>query len=218
MLSVSDILNSGVSILRYSGVLDKQRTIIVSGLGRSGTTAMIGAIFKAGVKHSSEYLAPRTLDDWKLGTHIEDKDTRAVRKEIVRRDDSQDVWAFKWHMVQDWYEFVPMFRNPYLVVMMRDSLAISIRSQENSSKSIPDWIKQVGLWNLQLVHSLVNEIKCPTILVSYEKLIMSPEVIMPIVLDFCGYRCDQDIIDQVSPTRNSYTSTKDININPWLDK
>lgn len=223
MLSVSnkDLVNPGYNVLRYATDLKSKRTIIVTGLGRSGTTAMIGSLFRAGLPQLSDYLAPRTLDDWKLGTYLDDKDKGGLRREIVRRDDLEPVWGFKWHMVQNWYQYLGMFTNPHLVVMFRDSLTIALRGsqiREGQLESDPldVWLKRVTLWNLQLSHSVINEVKCPTILVSYEKMIQSPKEVLGSVLDFCGYSCTEEVVEFIKPTKNSYTTTESYNQNPWV--
>jgi len=80
------MLNNGIKILRDSEHIESKRTIIVSGLGRSGTTSITGALFNSNLNMVSENVVKRTLDDWGIGTSLDDKDTQSIRKEVIRRN------------------------------------------------------------------------------------------------------------------------------------
>jgi hypothetical protein len=218
------MLNNGIKILRDSEHIESKRTIIVSGLGRSGTTSITGALFNSNLNMVSENVVKRTLDDWGIGTSLDDKDTQSIRKEVIRRNSKEDVWGFKWHMIQNWKNFIPLFRNPYVVLIFRDPLTIALRSQINltevdkdiESRSFEKWFKEISLWQMQLIFTALHELKCPTILVSYEKLISNPNLIVPTVLDFCGLNNSEESIKFINTSKNSYLDTKNSG-GHWID-
>lgn len=221
---MNQILNSGIRVLRYHSrpSIPKEKTIIVSGLGRSGTTAMMGALYKLGIPKQKN-TAPRTFDDWGIGTHLDDKNSNSIRKEIVRRNLENDTWGFKWHMFHNWNTYIGMFRNPMLIVMFRDPLCISIRSsistnsENNEVKNLESWLKEVSIWQMQMIYCLSNEIKIPTILVSYEKLISDPSSNLKIISDFCGLHYNNSSVEFIKPNHPNYTSPKSTG-KAWLDE
>ena len=221
MLSVkNNITNSGFYIIRHSDTLPEERTILVSGIGRSGTTAAISCLYKGGLPQISSHLAQRTLDDWGIGTHFDNNDIGGLRREVVRRDQTSKVWGFKWHMVQTWSNKINLFRNPLLIVMYRDSVSISVRARRDDAnyhnvQSLNKWMQDTALWNMQLTQAVTQEISCPTLLVSYEKLIGSPEKIVPVMLDFCGLPFSEEAIKAIQPSINAYTNSEPVVSPKW---
>ena len=185
---------------------------------------LTGSLFSSNLNMVSDNIVSRTLDDWGIGTFLDDKNTGELRKEIVRRNSKENVWGFKWHMIQNWKNFIPLFRNPYVVLIFRDSLSIALRSQINlteidsnsEERSFNKWFKEISIWQMQLTFTALHELNCPTILVSYEKLISKPESIVPIVLDFCGLDKSEDSINFINTTNNSYLETQNSG-GHWID-
>lgn len=213
--------NSGVLALREPEFLPEKRTIAVSGLGRSGTTAAISSVYQAGVPMVSSHVSSKTLDDWGLGANFDEGDILSLRREIVRRDQLQDIWAFKWHLLQSWSHFLPLLRNVYLIVMFRDPVSVTFRAKKDDFEyqdlqDLETWLKEVALWNFQLMHCVVNELKCPTLLVSYEKLISNPSVVLPLMLNFCGLPCNYSIVESIKANENPYTTIDSIKNPLWL--
>ena len=221
MLSVSNNLtNSGFYITRRSPTLAEERTIIVSGIGRSGTTAAISCLYKAGLSKVSDHLADRTKDDWGIGAHFDNNDIGGLRREIVRRDQLEPVWGFKWHMLQTWSAKVNLFRNPLVVVMFRDPVSIAVRSgaDDNNYKkvqSVNKWMQDIALWNMQLTQTIVQELSCPTLVISYEKLITLPDKIVPVLLDFCGLPFSEEAVKTIQPSVNYYTNADPVTKPMW---
>ena len=111
---------------------------------------------------------------------------------IAKRDLQHQVWGFK---LPSLYAFLPhklikLFRNPLLIVMYRDPVAVSLRHSISEKFSDED-----GLMNT--IHALgaqtafIDACGVPAILVSYEKILMRPQDVFGDVLKFCGFEVDR---------------------------
>ncbi len=214
---MNQIINNGTYILRYP-TDTTQKTIIVSGLGRCGTTALINSLRLCDVYIKKEQVAHRTLDDWGIGTFLDDRDSRSLRKEITRRNLEHDVWAFKWHMVPHWNSYLSMFRNPLLLVLTRDPTAIACRSStdEDGQENYKQWLKDIALWQMQLSYCVTNEITIPTMLISYEKLLLNTRTVLSTVCSFCGIPCKEEAVQAIIANDSNYTSSVATG-KSWLD-
>jgi len=214
---VNQILNNGTHILRYP-TDTKEKTIIVSGIGRCGTTAVIKSLQLCGVQLKNEQVAKRTLDDWGIGTFLDDKNSRSLRKEIIRRNLDYEVWGFKWHMIPQWDNYLSMFRNPLLIVLTRDHTAVACRASTDLDglDNYGQWLKNISIWQLQLNYCLINDIKIPTILVSYEKLLLNPKSVLSTICSFCGISCTDDAVNSIVANDKNYTSSNAVR-QAWLN-
>tara|TARA_R110002167_G_scaffold302352_1_gene506679 strand:- start:904 stop:1524 length:621 start_codon:yes stop_codon:yes gene_type:complete len=160
-----------------------QRTIVVTGIGRSGTTAMIRSLYKMGLPKTGK-LTAATNDDHDIGKAIVNR-AGDLKERIDRRNAAHDVWGFKWHLLWQRHRELRMLRNPVLIVMSRDSVSIAKRAW-HSDKSVPvtRWIEQVEDWQRELYRFALREAQMPVALVSFEKLVMKPATVLRFVSDF----------------------------------
>ena len=73
------------------------RTIVVTGIGRSGTTGMMTALLNMGLQNRGRQRQD-TLDDWGIGELIDNfpETSEKLQEEIKRRNELEEVWGFKW--------------------------------------------------------------------------------------------------------------------------
>ncbi len=160
-----------------------QRTFLIFGVNRGGTTATAGAIRRLGM-----FLG----DD--LGGNLEDRLFRkrlgmaAIRQTVAARDETHDVWGWKHpHPHQYIDELLPDLRNPRLILVTRDlaanSLGTSSWDREDIDKAIAMYLAQTRK-NVDLI----RRVDRPVLVVSYEKLLVKPEAVVADMAHFCGLK------------------------------
>ncbi|WP_412553411.1 hypothetical protein [Shimia sp. MIT1388] len=157
------------------------RTFLIFGVNRGGTTATAGALRRLGV-----FLG----DD--IGGNLEDKLFRkrlgldAIRATVAGRNESHDVWGWKHpHPHQYLDDLLPDLRNPRLILVTRDLTAntsgVSSWDREEVDKALAMYLTQT-----QKNADLIRRVDCPVLLVSYEKLLVKPDLVLRDMAHFCG--------------------------------
>jgi hypothetical protein len=100
-----------------------------------------------------------------------------------------------------------LFRNPHLVVIYRDPVAVAVRNAISehfeTHQALLDSINA-----LRAQTRFLEEAKCPALLLSYEKVLAFPETIIQRLLEFCGI--DPETVDhskllaEIQPNRPEY--------------
>lgn len=177
-----------------------QRTFHVFGVNRGGTTAVSGVLSALGIPFGPE-----------TGTNLEDREFRlrrgldAILETVARRNEAFDVWGWK-HPHSNGYieDLLPHLRNVRFILTTRDlganALGMYARGDENAVMSLRSTMKQTRR-NLNFV--LAQE--RPTLIVSYEKLLLHTEQTAVEVARFCGLELTddrlQEIVEFVRPGR-----------------
>ncbi len=185
-------------------------TVIVTGVGRSGTSMASKVLEALGVPMGN------TGD---LAVH-EDKDflhallyfdfTRLAL--LIRdRNDKYARWGFKFPSLQN--HLLPpqlaQFRHPHLIVIMRDPVAIASRSlnSDRDAKGVNETLLNVTRQIGDLI-GLVERASCPVLLLSYEKFVAFPRAAIEAIAAFCRLQPDAAQIDQaeraVAPNNADY--------------
>ena len=198
---ISQLHNDGIFILG-DNESPTSRTIIIVGLPRSGTSMPAKALHDLGV-WMGDGIDSAVFEDVRLAEALEKKikDLPGVIEDYNNRF---DTWGFKRPSA---FKLLPKhinkFRNPRILVMFRDPLAIAKRN--SISVEIPfhtalqDSTKQIS----KLVNFSIN-IDAPKMLVSYEKAILSPEKFIKALVQFVGCKpTPEDLNNAISNIQNS---------------
>lgn len=177
-------------------------TIMIAGLARGGTSATAAAVdglgIPVGISSDGHYETPGFKDN--LGDDIIMK---AVRKQIDEQNDMHDKWGVQVNAA-DIVRLSSEMRNPHLILVVRDSVALVQRhigardgygdAWENLQLSIP--FLQSQLW-----HIAVNCV-CPTMLISFERLRIVPHVVIRQIAEFVhcepSNECFEDACNRVN--------------------
>ncbi|SNS92952.1 sulfotransferase [Tropicimonas sediminicola] len=170
-----------------------QRTFHIFGVNRGGTTAVAGVLSGLGIPLGTE-----------TGTNLEDRDFRlkrglgAIVETVARRNEAFDVWGWK-HPHSNGYieDLLPHLRNVRFIVTTRDlganALGMYARGDENAVMSLRASMKQTRR-NL----NFVLEHKRPTLIVSYEKLLLRTEQTVSEIARFCGVEMTADHMRKIN--------------------
>lgn len=119
-----------------------QRTFIVVGLGRSGTSFAASVLDYLGVFMGDE-ATPRTLEDRRLGQPLDARDDAALQQVIADYDARHDVWGFKRpSMLLHTGRTAPMFRNPHYIFTHRDFFSIALRNEIAIARDITESLRK----------------------------------------------------------------------------
>ncbi len=184
--------NPGYSLINFSEEnTEEEFTPIVTGLGRSGTTMLVKILEAAGVFMGVAADAQNNdmREDIALSRAIETKDKPEIQRIVDIRNQRFDVWGFKRPLIFSFDKDIQnVFRNPRYLLIFRDPLAVALRNQISLDLSLN---QTLAIFQSQLDTKLkfIRECKSPTLLISYEKMIVEPEPILEEVMRFCGVKC-----------------------------
>ncbi len=190
--AVADHINLGMLTLRVPAddveAREGPMTVIVSGVGRSGTSMIAKVLDAIGVPMGkTDGLA--VFEDRDFNTALFEFDYNRTRQLIKAKDEAHRRWGFKFASLQN-HIFAPQlefFRKPRLVIVTRDIVATASRSFE-SDPEMND-LEETLLNVTKQVSDMMYFVKyapCPTLLISYEKFITFPEKALQSLAGFCG--------------------------------
>jgi hypothetical protein len=188
----NDHPNLGLVTLRVpaddSAVRHEPVTVIVSGVGRSGTSMVAKVLHALGLPMGkSDGL--EVLEDQEFVKALVSFDYDHMRQIISTYDALHPRWGFKFASLQN-HLFPPQlayFRNPRLIVINRDPVATASRSHASDPdrKDIEETLLNVAKQMLDMA-DFVCSAECPTQLISYEKFIALPDEGIDALARFCG--------------------------------
>jgi hypothetical protein len=190
--------NPGIILLRPLAVpTPEARTIIVTGVGRSGTSMVAALLAGAGIlDRANAYHV--TLEDRELLHVLIAQDRPGLVEAIRRRNKDANVWAFKIPNLHGYLApaDLGLFRNPHLVIVMRGIAAIAHRDATAERLDPARAFFETAETMTTLVEFL-KSVDCPTLVVSYEKTILHPEEAVRALMEFAQLQLSEDMLNQL---------------------
>ncbi len=188
------LVNKGMAELNpqpFSG----EATLGVLGLTRSGTSMLSSLLYALGV-YMGDRIDSAVYEDVEIAEFIDKGDFEGLAAFAAARNAGHSVWGFKRpNAYKSLPQLVPALRNPRLIVTFRDILAIAMRNnismQMDVLPSLPRYVAEYG----ELVRNIAA-VKCPMLLVSYEKFLQFPEESIDAVAQFCGVPMTEELRDK----------------------
>ena len=186
-----DFRNKGLISLNQTGGLSghvqEARTLIVTGVARSGTSMVARVLSGAGV-FMGEDLDDVVFEDPDFAVLFSQPtvDPDILTRMLRDRDRAHPVWGFKRpHLHVQREAEIGLFRNPSVIVMVRDPVAVAER---NAIAEQCDVVQSLSMAtaDLQQMMQYVEALTCPVLLVSYEKALRQPDRFVSRLLEFCG--------------------------------
>lgn len=189
----------------------QEKTLLITGLARSGTSMLAALLEAAGIWLGDHVYEPIN-EDAEITQILRARDFARLDALIERQNAAAPIWGFK---VPDLHRFLQhdelqRFRNPHLIVIYRDPVAVAVRNalseQVDGSQAMID--------TTSAMHSLAQFVRAsrlPFLLLSYEKALLFPQVFIDNVLSFCGVALNADqraaLLQHVQPNRAQYVLT-----------
>lgn len=202
--------NKGIIRLRQPSNRSIQmdfRTLVVSGVARSGTSMVARVLCGAGV-FMGHHVNDIVFEDDEFTLLFEDLTPRRARGLVERRNSEYDVWGFKRpHLHLYGKPLIDLFRNPYVIITMRDPVAIAERNVL-SEQHDPAHSLSTAVNDLQAMVRFTQLLSCPVLLVSYEKAVQEPDRFVKELLNFCGLDLSESarapLLGLIEPNRPAY--------------
>lgn len=160
-------------------------TIIVTGVGRSGTSMIARILIELGLELGT-HLGVNSSEDIEIRTLVKDTNLPEFEKLCRARDQRWDKWGFKCPSYRRVIPtFTPAVRNPRFIVTFRDVLAIALRNQISIGGDVLNNLQQ----SLNAYHHLIRQIEAltaPALLISYEKALQFPKEMVVEIAGFVG--------------------------------
>ena len=172
MSDVDPLLNPGTLVLNARDSGPDQKTVVVLGVARGGTTMVASVLHSLGV-YMGDRLGP-VMEDAALSEAVEKGRRRDFRRIVADRDARYDVWgwkrpsAFRYRRV--WSK---AFRNPHVIAIYRDPFAIANRNRISMMKEVWSGL-DAATHDLGKLTRCVRALDCPVMLCSYEKALQEP--------------------------------------------
>lgn len=166
-------------------LLDQPRTIICTGMGRSGTSAVMSLLDFLGV-WVGDNARVRTRENKALKKALHD-DLPAAEAMISDYNAQFPVWAFKAPSLRrDLSEVIRLFRNPLLIVPHRDIVGILGRLMASEGKPVTiDELYRTIIGQRRMIDQL-RSINAPQLHLAFPLLTGSQEITIRAIADFVG--------------------------------
>jgi hypothetical protein len=212
--------NSGIAVINRSCTNMPHKTVLVMGVPRGGTSMVAGAVSKLGVFMGPEFKIAPFYENPELEICAKTKKKIEAKKIILGYNELYPTWGFK-VLPRGWsfWLFKPMFREPVYIVVFRDILAIANRRAVSLDKSL---LKEmfVSNWHNLCLLLFLAFTKRPTLILSYEKALLSPEDFVKGLAKFLeinNHSKIEEAIQFITPSPANYLMRSDSNYFGYLD-
>ncbi len=208
---VASGFNNGIFELKRAirNGLDKDaKTLIVSGLPRSGTSMVARALCEASI-FLGDGIDDVVYEDHEISSCLNLQDLITLQRAIRSRNSRFRTWGFKKPNIHDFInpKRESFFRNPHYIFTFRDPIAIARRNIVSElfdeATSLAEVVSMQGL-----MAKFVLDLPCPVLLLSYEKAIQSPLQCVESLVEFAELHIDetrkQKMVDSIEPNRREY--------------
>jgi hypothetical protein len=176
------LYNKGIFSINMSNPSPVEKTVIVLGVARGGTSMVAGALHYLGVPMGEKLSA--VYEDIALSTAVEQGRTKDIASIIVHRDSIHSTWGWKRPSaikhLRNWHG---KFRNPFYVVIFRDLFAIANRNRISMRSDVITSMRD-SIRQFDLILDFIARFQEPTLFVSYEKAMVEPKHFVCNLRDF----------------------------------
>ncbi|ORE85148.1 Lipopolysaccharide biosynthesis protein [Oceanococcus atlanticus] len=158
-----------------------QKTLIVLGVSRGGTSMVAGLLSLLGVS-MGETLSAGSHEDPAFHT----RDVAALRKLVDQRNAQHDLWGWKYPHTLDYLGKIHgQLRNPHFVVIYRDAMSVAQAFQRADGTDLKIALKDAQRRYDKLTRFCLD-CEDPLMTISYEKAINNPNALLRELARFCG--------------------------------
>ncbi|WP_419655294.1 uncharacterized protein Dvar_43730 [Desulfosarcina variabilis str. Montpellier] len=184
-----------------------EKTIVVVGLARSGTSIIAGALSHLGVFMGNRAMPP-VFEDMNLSSAIENNDHDSVRQVIDTYNSSYPMWGYKRPASLQSLSFLhTYFRNPYYIVIFRDIFSIANRNRISIQADVLNDMS-VSLRMYETIIEFLKREEPRALLAAFDKALNNKEALIQQLISFCGLPPDSEAIQAainfISPNPKDY--------------
>lgn len=177
--------NLGCQVINRPDILPRERTVIVLGLPRGGTSFITSTLANLGVPFDQ---VPPNYDNPEIGYAVHDADWGRLRQHIEPMNDRHPMWGVKIPGPVNVSESIGHFRYPMLIYVFRDPAAIVGRKQMLLKSAFMNTWLGIGkvLADYTALTQSIMPLSAPILLVSYDGASKHAPDFVQIVNDFVG--------------------------------
>lgn len=213
--------NKGHYIINPTSQADAQKTIIVLGCARSGTSMVAGVLNRLGISVGRRH-DDATYEDIDLSLAFESGNFNSAESIINSYNKQHDIWAWKRPGLLDYqHEAAKRVRNPYYIAIFKDVFAISNRNRISMEADILSNMGNVLQEHAKLL-DILKSLNAPCLMLSNEKVLQNKSEAVDAIAEFTGKgntEQRESAIEFITPNRTKYleSTRKNRNIG-FLDK
>jgi hypothetical protein len=196
-------------------------TLIVTGIARSGTSLIATLLKQAGV-YLGEFLDDVVNEDALLHALLRGRDMPALKDLIQARNAEHAQWGFKIPTLHAFLKHsdLALFRNPHLIVIFRDPVAVAVRNARSEHFGELDNMLDTASAMYGLAR-FAHRAECRKLMLSYEKVLSRPATAIAQLLEFCGIKMDgagqAGLLRHVQPDRAEYLAAARTTFEGWIE-
>lgn len=165
-MSLETLTNKGIVIARSSSK-HPQKTIVVVGVARGGTSIVSGTLHHLGVFMGNAN-SP-VYEDLRISLAFEKQSDEKFEHVIQAYNRNYDTWAWKRpSTLHSLPRIARKVRNPHFIFVFRDILSVANRNTISMSKNMGDGLK-CALEDYSKIIKFINKSNHPALLISSEK-------------------------------------------------
>ena len=191
----------------------KEKTVVITGPSRSGTTMMAQIVRTLGVD-LGETIDVNLFEDIEIRQATKKADMATMKALIKERNRKHSVWGWKNPGSLEYLaKFSSKLRNPFIIFMFRDPIATAVRNQIHENYTL-DLVKNVNdaLNYMKLAVRWIRKHNAPCMCVSYEKALLNPDSLIDEVVRFLHLEVAENdrfaAVEQVQLGNTRYLSAK----------
>lgn len=182
-------------VMNKKDAADEPKTVVVLGVERGGTSMAAGIIRALGVNMGKR--AGLNHEDPLFLTEEHDR----LVKRIKMRNKEEDTWGFKVPKASLHLEFYEQhLRNPYYVVVYRNSLAVADSWIQRGAGTMLDVLERISQYHGAILDH-ARSTKSPVLMLNYERAVQNEtnkDLVVAELADFLGLALDKDLKTRAS--------------------
>lgn len=219
-MSLNSLTNKGV-VLVTPRILETQKTIVVVGVARGGTSIVAGSLSHLGIFMGNA--SDPVFEDMRLSLAFEKQSKEKFESVIADYNQKHELWAWKRpSSLNNLPRIAKKLRNPHFVFVFRDLLSVANRNKISMKHGVVSSL-DAAFNDYKKIVSFIKKTSYPTLLVSSEKAVKHKKEFIDSLIDFAGLKPTSEQVEDahafISPEPASYLKVSRIDrVTGWIDK
>ncbi|MEZ4720869.1 MAG: hypothetical protein R2813_03210 [Flavobacteriales bacterium] len=196
------MVNNGFVLRNMPAKSPVCKTVVITGLPRSGTSMIAQSVKHLGVAIGGPKQRAHLEDPRFQSLFEKNYDEAQAKRVIAIKNKNHEIWGWKRPMSFRYADkFAHLIRNPFYIIVFRDILATSIRKNLSGLTELDEAMIRVMKTNMELLKFALS-LKEPVMLVSYEKAIVKPDVIVRGLDSFLNLNSPEELLMEAKKSIN----------------
>jgi hypothetical protein len=210
-MSIEKLINHGFKSFNVT-TGSKEKTIIVVGSARGGTSMIAGILYHLGIPMGTA--VKPVFEDLRLASAFETQNKSRINS-IITEYNNNPVWAFKRPGAINYLaQIADDVRNPHFVFIFRDVFSIAHRNGISMGSNLVDAMGN-ALNDYGKIIEFISENKYPYLMCSSEKVNAYPEKVVEALVEFSGVVASTKQVESairfIDPESTEYLNASRIN-------